>query len=167
LICEASGCRSDSLVTLVEPVVQKHAAPLTEQQFAFLLDAYGEPFGFADLEGVRFGEGFIEETDAVPDFLLVDPDAELPEQLVERVFDEVSFQIADFERKFHDSLPASSANGLPLFPPPSKTPRYFEGIRLFPRLGWGDGWKAPWYCTQFGQRLGRPLPLPVHWWAED
>jgi hypothetical protein len=97
---------SNPLVTLVEPVVEEHAAPLPEQQLAFLLDAHVDPLALADLQGVRLGEWFIKQADAVPDFLLVYPDAELPEELVEGEFDEVMFLFADFKTEFHNSLPA-------------------------------------------------------------
>lgn len=98
----AFSARSNTLETLVKAVVHEHPAALAEKEFAFLLDANDDPLQFSDFERVGFGEGFVKQPDAVLDLLLVDPDAKLPEQLVEGILHEVSFDFADFKTEFHN-----------------------------------------------------------------
>lgn len=92
---------SDPFVTLVQPLVQEHAAFLAEEEFAFLYKADGQPFRISHLQGVRFGQGFVEETDLFFDLLFVDPDVQLTEQLIEIEFDEVALHFANFQAELH------------------------------------------------------------------
>ena len=98
-----SGCGLRAFVTFVEPLVQKHAAALRERAGSFLFKTHNHPFAVSDLDGVRFRHGFIEKTNLIFDCLLIDPDLELPEQLIEGEFDLVAFHFSYFQTEFHNT----------------------------------------------------------------
>jgi len=93
---------SDPLETLIKPVVHEDAAFLAEGADALFFETHIDPFATANADGVDFGDGFVDETDAFLDILVVHPDMELPEQLTEGVFDEVTFYNPDFQTESHN-----------------------------------------------------------------
>ena len=95
------GANLNSFKTFIQPVVQKDAAALAERADAFLLEADINAFTVSHLNGVRFGNRFVDVADPILDFLLVHPDMKLSEQLTKGVFDEVTFYYSYFQTEFH------------------------------------------------------------------
>ena len=94
---------SNSLKALVEPVIDEDPAALAEQELAFLLDPDDQPLQLANLERVGFGQRFVEKADLVFDFLGIDPNAKLAEQLVEGILNDIPLQLTEFQAEFHSS----------------------------------------------------------------
>jgi len=92
---------SNSLVALVKPLIEEYTAFLAEKQFALFYEAHGQPFGITYLQCVRFSQWFIEQTDLPFDFLFVDSNVQLTEELIEIEFDEVALQFANFQAELH------------------------------------------------------------------
>jgi hypothetical protein len=54
------------------------------------------------VDGVYFCKGFVDETNVTFNFLIIDPDLELSEQLTEGEFYEVMFFYPNFHTEFHN-----------------------------------------------------------------
>jgi hypothetical protein len=155
LIPTGGGGSSNALVVFVKPVVEEYAAFLSEEHFALFLNAHGQVFGLADLQSVRFGQRLIEQAHAAFDFLPVDPDVQLAEQLIEIEFDEVAFSFSDFQAEFHsvslrstqqkrchatdDDTGASSSCPQHGFPPTKAGAFRQRGNNCIPASNWDKG----------------------------
>ena len=70
---------------------------MAEQGLAFLFNAYGRFLVFADDYDVDFEDRFIEKAHGFFDRLVVDLDQEAAEELVEVIFETVSFFFSNFD----------------------------------------------------------------------
>ncbi|TAL07330.1 MAG: hypothetical protein EPO07_00365 [Verrucomicrobia bacterium] len=98
-----AGARgSNAFVVLEQPVVQEDAAFLTEELFALFLDAHDVFAAGIHRDDVGFVDRFIKEPLVAFDFLAVNLDDDLAEELVEIEFDQVFFSFADFDAELHN-----------------------------------------------------------------
>jgi len=88
--------------TFIETVVHEDTAFLAEGADPFFFETHIDPFAVTDVDGVYFCKGFVDETNVTFNFLIIDPDLELPEQLTEGEFYEVMFFYPNFHTEFHN-----------------------------------------------------------------
>ena len=82
-------------------MIDKHAAPVADEEFAVGFNSHVPDFISADIDFVDLLEGFGEPTRLLQDHLPVDFDDGSAEKLVEAVFEQVVFRFAKCQVEFH------------------------------------------------------------------
>ena len=74
---------------------------MPEQGLAFFFNTHGRFLIFADDNDMHFEDWLIEQSQRLFDWLVVDLDQQTAEELVEVVFEAISFFFSNFHCEFH------------------------------------------------------------------